>query len=91
MFQASHSVFRKLDVTWNLNYNDRAGDYTDFSSAQKVAYRPYLLLNTRIAWQLKQWMVYADLNNLLNQDYVDFGGLPLPGFNALVGLKWSWR
>lgn len=91
VFQASHSVFRKLDVTWNLNYNDRAGDYTDFSSAQKVAYRPYLLLNTRIAWQLKQWMVYADLNNLLNQDYVDFGGLPLPGFNALVGLKWSWR
>lgn len=91
VLQASHSLFRKLDMTWNLNYNDRAGDYTDFSSAQKVAYRPYLLLNTRIAWHLKQWMVYADLNNLLNQDYVDFGGLPLPGFNALVGLKWSWR
>lgn len=91
VFQASHMLFRKVDVTWNLNYNDRAGDYASFDTGQKVDYSPYWLINTRVAWQLNQWMVYADLNNLLNENYVDFGGLPLPGFNALVGVKWRWK
>ncbi|MEA4982055.1 MAG: TonB-dependent receptor [Paludibacter sp.] len=91
VFQASHSLVSNVGVTWNLNYNDRAGDYADFDTGAKVPYRPYWLINSRIAWQMKQWMVYADLNNLLNESYVDFGGLTLPGFNALVGVKWRWK
>lgn len=91
VFQASHSLIRDVDMTWNLNYNDRAGDYARFDTGNKVPYRPYWLINSRISWQLQQWVVYADLNNLLNESYVDFGGLPLPGFNALVGVKWQWK
>lgn len=91
VLQASHSLVSNVGVTWNLNYNDRAGDYADFDTGNKVPYRPYWLINSRISWQLKQWMVYADLNNLLNESYVDFGGLSLPGFNALVGVKWRWN
>lgn len=87
IFQASHAVLRHLTMTWNASYNDRAGGYADFSSGNQVTYQPYLLISNRIAWQLKQFVIFADLNNLLNLSYVDFGGLPQPGFHAMLGIK----
>jgi len=87
--KATHAILKKVDMTWNVLYNDRAGQYAEYGTGKMLAYQPYLTVGTRVGWRLGKWLVYADANNIFNQEYVDFGGLPLPGFTALMGVQWK--
>ena len=86
-----HRIYRNIAASWNVSLSDRAGSYTDFASGELMAYNPFVLVNTRVRWDMKKLQVYADVNNLLNVDYVDFGGLPLPGLHVMAGVKWMLR
>ncbi|GAB1416579.1 hypothetical protein MASR2M117_19850 [Paludibacter sp.] len=87
----NHSVIRNTTLTWNLMMNDRAGEYSDFVTGAIKPYQPYFLAGARFAWEKSGFQVYTDVNNILNSRYVDFGGLPLPGVNVNVGVKWRLR
>jgi len=86
-----HAVLKKVDATWTVLMKDRAGSYTDFNSGVPKAYDPYLIISSRVSWNLKRTQLYADFNNLLNMKYVDFGGLPMPGFHLVAGVKWQLK
>ena len=87
IFTISHTVWSKLSAHWNVGYYDRAGDYTDFVSKQKVIYKPYILINNRLLWKNSRFTVYTDVNNIFNRKYADFGGLVQPGRNFDIGLQ----
>lgn len=89
--RVQHRVLKNVDASWTLLLKDRAGSYADFTTGAPTEYKPHLLLSTRISWSLKRIHIYADANNLLNKSYVDFGGLPMPGFHLLAGVKWQLR
>jgi iron complex outermembrane receptor protein len=82
-----HALWSKLSASWNVSYSDRAGQYTDFSTTKLVDYSPYFLLNGRLLWTQKSFDIFADVNNILNVTYADYGGLIQPGVNFNVGLK----
>ena len=82
-----HSIYSRLSASWNVGYFDRSGDYIDFVSKQKTAYKPYYLADVRFIWKTPAIDVYADIYNLTNQPQVDFGGLSLPGRNIVAGVK----
>ena len=82
-----HNIISRLSAMWQLSYNDRAGDYTDFLSGKKTNYDPFVMANMRLNWVAKHYELYADVNNLLNINYADFGGLTQPGINFLVGIR----
>lgn len=86
-----HRILKNVDASWTVLLKDRAGDYTDFQTGAPEPYRPYMLISTRVSWNLKRTQLYADANNLLNVKYVDFGGLPMPGFYLSAGVKWQLR
>lgn len=86
-----HQLVKNLTVSWNAGYNDRAGSYTDFDSGELTAYKPYILAGCRVTWENRSFMVYADVNNLLNENYVDYGGLPQPGRYGMVGVRWKLK
>ena len=88
---AQHSILKNVDATWTVLLKDRAGEYADFATGLQTAYKPYLLISSRISWNLKRTRLYADVNNLLNIKYVDFGGLPMPGFHISAGVKWQLK
>jgi outer membrane receptor protein involved in Fe transport len=61
----------------------------------------YFVLNSRIAYQWRQWTAHVTLNNLTNQKYSTSGILvgnpfnesfrvPAPGFNAFAGLSFKY-
>jgi len=79
----------KLNGTWNICWQDRAGNYTDFISKQPKNYQPYSLTDFRLAWNKKNIGLYADVTNLLNVRYADFGGLMQPGRFFRAGLKYT--
>lgn len=86
-----HRILKNVDASWTVLVKDRAGDYTDFETGAPEPYRAYCLVSTRVSWSLKRTQLYADVNNLLNVKYVDFGGLPMPGFHLSAGVKWQLR
>ena len=90
IFQANHKIINNLEMTWNISYNDRAGDYADFISGNKMNYQPYLMVSSRVAWQFRNFVIYADANNLLDNKFVDFGGLPQPGRHGNLGVRFNF-
>jgi len=65
------------------------------NQAKKVA--DYFVLNSRVAYQWKQWTGYINFNNLTNRKYSTSGILvnepfrvPAPGFNVFAGLSFQY-
>jgi len=84
---AQHHIVSALSATWKLAYYDRAGDYTDPATAMKVSFDPYFMADVRLQWSKAGYSIFADLNNLLNTTYADFGGLKQPGRNFAAGVR----
>jgi len=86
-----HSIWNKFSASWNVSYLDRSGTYDANSvyGAPSVIknFTPYFLLNGRLLWSQKKVDVFADVNNLLNTTYADYGGLTQPCINATIGIR----
>jgi vitamin B12 transporter len=76
---ANLTYLNKYQVTIGAKYEER------------IHYKQYLLLDARIAATMKQFEIYADLNNITNVSYVEAGAVPMVGRWATLGLKWKWR
>ena len=90
-----HRIFEsrnigKLNGSWNVNWQDRAGNYTDFITNKVVNYSNYCLTDFRLFWKKKNIGIYTDVTNLFNTKYADFGGLIQPGRSVRAGLKLSF-
>ncbi|MDR3652319.1 MAG: TonB-dependent receptor [Paludibacter sp.] len=81
-----HKIWNNLAASWTGSYSDRAGQYTSLTN-KLVNYTPYFMLNGRLLWMQKLYEIYADVNNILNTTYADFGGLIQPGINFNVGVR----
>jgi iron complex outermembrane receptor protein len=47
----------------------------------------YTVVDLRIAWNMKKWGIFADVNNLLGTQYKEIGSVPLPGRWISLGLR----
>ncbi len=91
IFKLQHQLFKNTVVAWNFSLNDRAGEYADFDTGTLKPYQAYLLADCRIAYAKRKFTFYIDVNNLLHQYYVDYGGLPMPRIHGLLGVKWNFK
>lgn len=87
VFNLNHSVWSKLSMHWDLAMFDRSGNYTDFTTNQPVDYAPYWMLNTKLIWKSERITLFTEVNNILNQKYVEFGGIEQPEINFNTGIK----
>lgn len=87
VFNLNHSVWSKLSMHWDLAMFDRSGNYTDFTTNQPVDYAPYWMLNTKLIWKSERITLFTEVNNILNQKYVEFGGIEQPKINFNTGIK----
>lgn len=76
-----------LNAAWNLNWQDRAGNYTDFKTNLKTFYKPLFITDIRLQWAKDNLVLYTDVNNLFDAKYADFGGLIQAGRTLHAGIK----
>ncbi len=50
-------------------------------------YGAYTLVDLRVYWRLKNWMIFTDLKNLFDVQYIDYGNVLQPGRWFSVGVK----
>lgn len=77
---ANIELFRMLNITLAARYQ------------QRVNYRDYTLLDTRIAFTQKHYSIYADVTNITDVQYIEAGAVPMPGRWVTLGFKWGiWK
>ena len=77
-----------LDVSYRYQY--REGSYTDTGGVNRN-YRPYSLVDARLAWNKSRYSFYVEANNLFDTDYVDYGNVPQPGLWVMAGVRFGFE
>jgi iron complex outermembrane receptor protein len=72
----------KISYCWY----DRSGTWTDYYDKQLKSFTPYNLCDLRLLWKKNIFSLHLDINNILNTQYQDYGGLPLPGTEIKAGI-----
>lgn len=84
---ALESLRNQLSATLNL------GIYDDFNLSvtgrynERINYKSYTVLDTRLTFKRSKYSVYMDGANLLNVQYIEAGAVPMPGSWFTLGIK----
>ena len=85
----SHSLIKNVGVNWQISYQDRNGTYTFWDGSKygnEVAYKPFVLIDSRLHWTKKNTNVYLEASNLLDKTYYDFGNIAQSGRSLRIGI-----
>ena len=87
-----NDIVRNLSMSWNFRWQDRAGSYLKYEKSKPAATTPYEsfgLLDIKLNYQLHNINLYANINNVLNREYLDLGNLPQPGIWMMIGVNYT--
>lgn len=86
-----HKIYKNISATWKLRYQHRNGNYMLWDADTKndilTPYSTYTLIDARIFWKAKTWVVFADVKNIFDIKYVDYGNVYQPGRWFSMGIK----
>jgi len=88
----SHRILKNVSAMWNLSYQDRNGQYTEYKDGafgSEVGYKPFWLLDSRINYSRKSFVFYLSAANLFDTHYVDIGNINQPGLWLKAGLSFK--
>ena len=87
-FTASQNISEKIRIDWRASRQDREGGYIDFESGEDVDYLPFWLISTRLSCKVfNNSTIFLEINNLFDNEYVDFGNIPQAGRWMRAGVK----
>ena len=88
----SHKIYKNITAVWYLNYQDRNGNYGKYDAVTKTStetpYDPFWIMDGRVSWKPGWFVVYAEVSNIFDVNYYDFGNIAQPGrwFKAGVSI-----
>jgi iron complex outermembrane receptor protein len=88
--QLSLHIIDKVHLHVSYRYQDRVGS-CQLLSGETMEYKPYSLLDARLSYDLPQYKIYIEGNNLFNTRYYDFGNVPQPGFWLIAGVSYRFH
>lgn len=80
----------KLSTTVSFRYQKRMGQYLkyeDLKPAQKEDYPAFTTMDVSLNYNLKNFNIYCNMNNIYNTKYFDLGNIPQPGFWLIGGVS----
>jgi iron complex outermembrane receptor protein len=84
----SHEVVENIGINWEFSYQDRNGTFTTWEGSKygnEVPYKPYVLIDCRLNWNIKKTNWYLEIANLLDKGYFDYGNIQQPGRWLRIG------
>lgn len=76
--QVEHGIYAGLGASWTLTYRDRLGQFNN-ADGTVTDFRPVLLLDGKIYYDLTHWRFALSCTNITNRRYYDYGGVLQPG------------
>lgn len=80
----------KLSATISFRYQKRMGQYLkyeDLKPTQKEDYPAFTTTDISLNYNLKNFNIYCNMNNIFNTTYFDLGNVPQPGFWLIGGVS----
>lgn len=77
-----HQIINTINYThksWSVSLANRFNE--------RVGYQDYFLTDFRLSYQYKNWVYYADMQNIFDTKYNEAGALPMPGRWVTIGIK----
>lgn len=85
---ASQNINPKTRIDWRASYQDREGGYINFETNEETEYLPFWIASVRVSYNaFKNNIIFLEVNNLFDNQYVDFGNIPQPGRWVRGGVK----
>ncbi|HWW40318.1 TonB-dependent receptor plug domain-containing protein [Pedobacter sp.] len=84
---ALESLRNQLSGTLNAEFYNLVGVTLTARYNQRINYKDYTVLDTRITFKQKHYSIYADGANLFNVQYIEAGAVPMPGSWFTLGIK----
>ena len=88
-----HQVWRNFSASWAFSYQDREGGYIKYVNTvpetTETPYAPFLQMDLQLNYSHKNWMIFTEATNLLDNEYVDYGNVPQAGRWIRMGIRYK--
>ncbi|PID67707.1 MAG: TonB-dependent receptor [Flavobacteriia bacterium] len=85
-----NSFKHQLVTSYRGQFIEQLTHQIDYRLAQRYDNESYGVVDLSLALQIKKWTLKAQLKNLLDAEYSEQYGVPMPGFHMLTGLSFSF-
>lgn len=82
------SLRHQLVGTVNYTHNNLSATLSNRYS-ERLTYKSYWIQDVRVNYNVKQYSIYLDAQNIFNTTYIEAGAVPMPGRWFTIGLKYN--
>ena len=86
---ALNSLKNQITATYMFQIRDCISSTLTFKNSKRVNDDSYTVIDFRTSYIYEKFTLSIILNNILDEDYTETNLVPMPGFNSLVGIKYS--
>lgn len=82
------NLWQQLDLTMKYRWQERTGTFARQGAdgqALVSGFKPYGIVDARLAWNADKYKLFVEANNLFNTTYYDFGSLKQPSIWVMAG------
>ena len=86
---ALNSLKNQITATYMFQVRDFISSTISFKNSKRLNDKGYTLIDFRTSYIYDKFTISVILNNILDTEYSETNLVPMPGFNSLVGIKYS--
>ena len=86
---ALNSLKNQITATYIFQIRDFISSTLTFKNSERLNDESYRVIDFRTTYIYEKFTLSIILNNILDEDYTETNLVPMPGFNSLVGIKYS--
>ncbi len=86
---ALNSLKNQITATYMFQIRDFISSTLTFKNSERLNNESYTVIDFRTSYIYQKFTLSIILNNILDEDYTETNLVPMPGFNSLVGIKYS--
>ena len=86
---ALSSLKNQITATYMFEVNEKISSTLSYKSSERAVEDKYTVIDFKTIYKLEKFTLSLILNNILDTEYSETNLVPMPGFNSLVGIKYS--
>ena len=86
---ALNSLKNQITATYIFEINEKISSTLVYKNAKRLNEEKYTVIDFRTSYNFDKFSISLILNNILDAEYSETNLVPMPGFNSLIGIKYS--
>ena len=87
---ALNSLKNHITATYMFDINEKISSTLAYKNAERINDKKYYVIDFRSSYNFDKFTLSVILNNILDAEYSETNLVPMPGFNSLAEIKYSF-